>query len=134
MRVLKNKIAKAQRAALRKSSKASSPSPVSKAQEEYLVHEMVKQDIRKDDKRFDERESVTPKKFLFAKNMVRNYSKAICKFCVSKVAEEYLVDILKKNNFKITPQDFLNYMNKEKKNVESIPTFKKLLIVEPRDS
>merc|ERR1712187_816220 len=83
---------------------------------------------------FDERDTVTPKKFLFAKNMVRNYSKAICRFCMSPLSKEYLEDIIRKFNFSVLPQEFIYFISKEKKTVESIPSLKKLLLITEQDS
>ncbi len=65
------------------------------------------------------------------KNIVKNYGKAICSFASSKVGEPYLQQITHKYNVSIS--EFVNFVLNAKENIESMSSFRNLLLVHAED-
>lgn len=69
---------------------------------------------------------------LFAKNIVKNYGKAMSAFAASNTALPYLNDFSKKNAVSI--DQFLDFITTYKESVDSIDSLRTLLLIYPDDS
>lgn len=65
------------------------------------------------------------------KNIVKNYGKAICSFACSSMAKPYLGPILKKHQ--VEADNFLEFASKAKDTIESINTFRDVLLITKKD-
>jgi hypothetical protein len=79
-------------------------------------------------------ETLTPVKSLCTKNIVKNYGKAICNFSYSQPGKEYLMKILKTHDISITIDEFFSFLSKKKDFIDSIQSFKELLLPNPNDT
>eukprot|EP00330_Aristerostoma_sp_ATCC50986_P006148 CAMPEP_0114592912 /NCGR_PEP_ID=MMETSP0125-20121206/14616_1 /TAXON_ID=485358 ORGANISM="Aristerostoma sp., Strain ATCC 50986" /NCGR_SAMPLE_ID=MMETSP0125 /ASSEMBLY_ACC=CAM_ASM_000245 /LENGTH=221 /DNA_ID=CAMNT_0001791785 /DNA_START=32 /DNA_END=697 /DNA_ORIENTATION=+ len=142
MSILKQKILRAQQAAGHQQAAQPRNSPPQKQSPKHspiqkrspINKGKILKDLRKDQASpKPEGENLTPVQFLFSKNIVRNYSKAICRFILSPVSDEYMCDIIKKDNLQVNAKTFKDYIKLQRKSLDCIPALKKLLIVEEYD-
>jgi len=78
----------------------------------------------------------TPKIYLQTKNIVTNFGKAIVAFASSELALPYLITIIKKRSPQpdfLKIQDFLDFISNTKANVNSIDSFRALILEEKSD-
>ncbi len=69
-----------------------------------------------------------------SKNIIKNYGKALCSFACSSISESYLHTIIQKKGYQFFDLAlFRKYMMSKKKDVQSIESLKRLLIVGVHD-
>ncbi len=76
--------------------------------------------------------AITPEKIRCAKNIVKNYGKAIATFACSNLAEPYLKEHLQEEG--ISLNDFITYATAAKKSIENIDSFRNVLLIKDEDS
>jgi len=76
--------------------------------------------------------AITPEKIRCAKNIVKNYGKAIATFACSNLAEPYLDEHLQEQG--ISLNDFISYATTAKKAIENIDSFRNVLLIKDQDS
>jgi len=121
MRFLKNKIA------LAKSFSNRSNSPKEKQTEERA--NQPKTPLKKSSYKLS---SSTPKGSTSCKNIMKNYSRALVKFALSKVAIPYLEQLLKDGGENL--QDFRQYLKVRRSKINCIRNLRELLLAEKNDS
>lgn len=67
-----------------------------------------------------------------AKNIVKNYGRAICSFALSDIALFYLEPLMKNKNIKL--EEFKSYVSTGKERIDGISSFRSLLLVTSEDS
>ncbi len=126
MRFLKNKIA------LAKSFSNRSLSPKEQQNEETSPKERVNQPKAPLKKSSYKLSSSTPKGSTSCKNIMKNYSRALVKFALSKVAIPYLEHLLGKEGENL--QDFRQYLKVRRSKINCIRNLRELLLPEENDS
>jgi len=66
------------------------------------------------------------------KDLLKNYGKAICSFAISELAHPYLLPIVEKERVEL--KGFTEFVFNIKENIDSITTFRAVLLVEESDS
>jgi len=92
-------------------------------------------------------DSITPKIYLEAKNIVTNFGKAIATFALSDLAQPYISfaiqNHINKTNesysqtstaVEVSSKDFIEFVKKAKNNINSIEGFRRLILVEAQDT
>ncbi len=74
----------------------------------------------------------TPKGATSCKNIMKNYSRALVKFAMSKFAIPYLNDMVSKTS--ATVQDFRHFLKERRSRINCIKSLRELLLVEPYDN
>jgi len=74
----------------------------------------------------------TPERARATKNLLKNYGKAICSFAISELAHPYLLPIIEKE--KVEMKDFSEFVFNIKENIDSIQTFRAVLLINESDS
>lgn len=69
---------------------------------------------------------ITPEKIRCAKNIAKNYGRAISNFACSKIAEPYLLPILQAENVQM--KEFTDYMKATKLSINGIDSFRAMLL------
>jgi len=77
-------------------------------------------------------QAITPEKIRCAKNVVRNYGKAIANFACLEIALPYLKTKLEQEGLDYT--DFVSYAMEAKRNIENIDSFRNALLIKKEDS
>jgi len=133
MSILKTKIAKAQKSYPDlKNEKAFGKSE--EPAQNILSSKPKNVDGRRNKKRPREPGSyVTSERDRATKNIVKNYGKAICSFACSEVGKPYLESVLEKHNIQ-QQKEFLAYISKVKESIDSIQSFRSLLLVRDDDT
>jgi len=75
--------------------------------------------------------SSTPKGSTSCKNIMKNYSRVLVKFALSKLAVPYLKVILYEEGVGL--QDFLNFLKERRTKINCIKSLKELLLIEEKD-
>lgn len=76
---------------------------------------------------------VTPYSVRCTKNIVKNYGRAICTFASSTTGKPYLEEILKRNNFNVSIEEFNQFVEANKEVVDSIERFKNMMLITKED-
>jgi len=74
---------------------------------------------------------VTPEKIRCAKNIAKNYGRAISNFATSEIAKPYLEPLLRKQSIEM--KEFLEFMRVNKRTIKGIDTFRALLLYKETD-
>ena len=74
---------------------------------------------------------ITPLKTRATKSIAKNYGKAICSFSCSELAIPYLDPLLKQEN--TNRADFIQFMKSAKRSIESLQSFRSLLLITAKD-
>ena len=75
---------------------------------------------------------ITPEKIRCAKNIAKNYGRAICNFACTKISKAYLTPILKAHG--VSAREFTAHMKKVKPTINGIDTFRMLLVSREEDT
>jgi len=133
MSILKSKIARARKACPDHKIEDSFEYREEPAQERVKPTQQKKADGRKNKRRPREPGTyVTSERDRATKNIVKNYGKAICSFACSEIGKPYLETVLEKHNIK-QHKEFLTYISKVKESIDSIQSFRSLLLVREDD-
>lgn len=131
MRILKNKVAKAQ-----KTTEVKIPSESPELNQKLISSFSYPNSITQTNNQPKKRSRVpgipvSSERDRATKNIVKNYGKAIASFASSTMAKPYLIPILEEHRVKV--DDFLEFASKAKESIESINTFRDVLLITDND-